>query len=67
MGVALLAVVNAQEHAVVVVICVKMSVLVVMGLVNNTAQDVQVLVLDNATIHARDTMIFNLLVMKTPD
>ena len=51
---------NAQDHVVVVVICAKMYVLVVMGVVNNTAQAVQVLVLDNATILAKDTMIFKM-------
>lgn len=47
---------NVQVRAVVVVICAKMSALVVMEVVNNTALAVQILALDNATFLAKDTI-----------
>lgn len=47
---------NALERAVAVVICAITLVLVVMGVVNNTAQAVQALARGNATLLARDTI-----------
>ena len=50
------AVLNVEEIVVVVVTCVRMSVQVVMELVNNTALGVQLVVLGNVTGLVRDTI-----------
>lgn len=50
---------NVQEHVAAVVICAITHVLVAMEVANNTAQDVRLHALDNATFLAKVIMIFS--------